>query len=42
MENRATKNQNQTIHSQKPKSRGHGHKIKGNHEPKKVRNKGET
>ena len=30
LKNRATTNQNQTIHSQKLK-RGHKHKIKGNH-----------
>ena len=41
LKNRATTNQNQTIHLQKPKRRGHKHKIKGNHLTKK-RNKGET
>ena len=35
LKNRATTNQNQTIHSQKLKSRGHNHKIKGNHPTQK-------
>ena len=39
LNNRATTNQNQTIHSQKLKRRGHKHKIKGNHPTKKKRNK---
>ena len=41
--NRATTNQNQTLHSQKLKRGGHEHKIKGNHptkERKKERKKG--
>ena len=42
MKNRATINQNQTIHSQKLKL-GHKHKIKGNHLTKKgERHKEET
>ena len=39
--NRATTNENQTIHSQQLK-RGHKHKIKGKHPTEKERNKGET
>ena len=35
LKNRANTNQNQTIHSQKLKRRGHKHKIKGNHPTKK-------
>ena len=35
LNNRATTNQNQTIHSQKLKKRGHKHKIKGNHPTEK-------
>ena len=35
LKNRATTNQNQTIHSQKLKRRGHKHKIRGNHPTKK-------
>ena len=31
LKNRATTSQNQIIHSQKLKRRGHKHKIKGNH-----------
>ena len=31
LKNRATTSQNQTIHPQKLKRRGHKHKIKGNH-----------
>ena len=37
LKNRATTNQNQTIHSQKLKRRGHKHKIKGNHLTKKIK-----
>ena len=33
--NRVTTNQNQKIHSQELKRRGHKHKIKGNHPIKK-------
>ena len=33
--NRATTNQNQTLHSQKLKGKGHKHKIKGEHPTKK-------
>ena len=43
LKNRAIPNQNQTLHSQKPKRKGHKHKIKGNHPTKqRERNKGET
>jgi len=43
LKNRATTNQNQIIHSQKLKRRGHKHKIKGKHPTtKKERNKGKT
>jgi len=42
LNNRATTNQNQAIHSQKLKRRGHKHKIKGNHPTQKRRNKGVT
>ena len=42
LKNRATTNQNQKIHSQKLKRRGHKNKIKGNHPTKIGRNKGET
>ena len=35
LKNRATTNQNQTIHPQKLKRRGHGHKIKAKHPTKK-------
>ena len=35
LKNRATTNQKQAIHSQKPKRRGHKHKIKGNNPTKK-------
>ena len=35
LKSRATTNQNQTIHSQKLKRRGHTQKIKGNHPTKK-------
>ena len=41
LKNRATTNQNQTLHSQKLKRRGHKHKIKGNHLTKKKGTKGE-
>ena len=34
LKNRATANQNQTIHSKKLKRRGHKHEIKGNHPTK--------
>ena len=37
--NRATKNQNQTIHLQKPKIRGYKDKIKGNHQTTKIKRK---
>ena len=39
LKNRATTNQK---HSQKPKRRGHKHKIKGSHPIKKRKKKGET
>ena len=46
LKNMATTNQNQILHSQKLKRRGHTHKIKGNPAilapPKKERNKGEN
>ena len=49
MRNRTTTNQNQIIHSQKPKRREFKHKIKGDHTTKKKkkekerkRSKGET
>ena len=46
LKNKATTNQNQTLHSQKLKRRGHKHKMKGNHptikKKRKERNKGET
>ena len=35
----ATTNQNQTTHAQKPKRRGHKHKIKENHPTKKRKSK---
>ena len=35
LKNRETTNQNQTLHSQKLKRKGHKHKIKGNHPTKK-------
>ena len=35
LKNRATTNQNQTLHSQKLKGKGHKHKIKGEHPTKK-------
>ena len=34
LKNRATANQNQTLHSQKLKRKGHKYKIKGNHPTK--------
>ena len=36
LKNRATANQNQTVHSQNLKRRGHKHKIKGNNPTKKT------
>ena len=39
LKNRASTNQNQIIHSQKLKVRGHIHKIKGNYQTRKERNK---
>ena len=42
LENRATTNQNQIIHSQKPKRKGHNHKINGNNSTKKEGNKVEA
>ena len=42
MKNKGTINQNQTIHLQKLKTRGHKNKIKGNHPTKKERNKVKT
>ena len=40
LKNRATTNQNQTLHSQKLKIKVLMHKINGNHPTKKERNKG--
>ena len=37
LKNRATTNQNQTLHSQKLKRKVHKHKINGNHPTKKRR-----
>ena len=37
LKNRATTNQNQTLHSQKMKKKGLKHKINGNHPTKKRR-----
>ena len=37
LKNRETTNQNQTLHSQKLKRKGHKHKIKGNHPTKKIK-----
>ena len=34
LKKRATTNQNKKIHSQKLKTKGHKHKIKGNHQTK--------
>jgi len=42
LKNRATTNQNQTLHSQKFKKKVHKHKINGNSPTKKERNKGKT
>ena len=39
LKNRATTNQNQTLHPQKLKRRGHKHKIIGNHPTKKKEEK---
>ena len=42
LKNRAITNQNQTIHSQKLKRRGHKHKIRGNHSAKEKKGTKET
>jgi len=39
LEDRETTNQNQTLHSQKLKMKGHEHKIKGNYPTKKRKEK---
>ena len=41
LKNRATTNQNQTLHSQKLQRRGHKRKIKGNHPVQEIK-KSET
>ena len=42
LKNRATANQNQNLHSQKLKRKGHIHKLKEITQPNKERDKGET
>ena len=42
LKNRATKNQNQTLHTQKLKRKVQRHKINGNHPIKTERNKGQN
>ena len=37
LQNRATTNQNQILHSWKLKRKGHKHKIKGSHPTKKIK-----
>ena len=37
LKNRATTNQNQTLHSQKPETNVHEHKISRNHSTKKTK-----
>ena len=39
LKNKATTNQKHTVDSQKPKRRGHKHKIKGNHQITKRKTK---